>query len=361
MESISDEDMLTRTLNSLLASLELPLVLQCPLELTPSDILVILESMLRMKLPISSETRKCKTHAARVEAMKIFIGVLEDDVLGVDVGLGDIDPRRLAEGRRKELLRVVETLCWLGKRMNYISQDGLSVGNVARSSDCTLNDGGGGVVEEPGSPSMLSAMSTVQDSSLVTYSARSLDDSQTTITTHITSENAQDTLEEDAFSLIGQLSPSHRGRRHRTYPEQVLSHEVDEDQDAEADILTLRKASRRYDSGSDDSNADDPYCRCESDISEFSSAAPPIRTAGYLELVDLDEELRAYELRRKRSTKRTPRIHHRHPASFLSSNSPQSSSGIITRHTSPLQYNLALLDERARLLSELARLRHDRS
>ncbi|KAL5520070.1 hypothetical protein ACEPAG_1730 [Sanghuangporus baumii] len=360
MESISDEDILTGTLNSLLASLEIPLVLQCPLELTPSDILVVLESMLRMKLPISSETRKCKTHAARVEAMKIFIGVLEDDVLGVDVGLGDIDPRRLAEGRRNETLRVTQTLCWLGKRMNYISQDGLSVGNVARSRDCTLNDGGSGVLEEPGSPSILSAMSTGQDSSLLTYSARSFDDSQTTITTHIASENAQDTLGEDAISLIGQLSPPHR-RRGRAYPEYTHSHEVDEDQDAEEDILTLGKASRQYDSGSDDSDADDPYCHCESDVSESSSAAPPIRTTGYLELVDLDEELRAYELRRKRSTKRSPRIRHRHPASFLSSNSPQPSTGIITRHTSPLQYNLALLDERARLLSELARLRHGRS
>ncbi|KAL5501550.1 hypothetical protein ACEPAH_8810 [Sanghuangporus vaninii] len=361
MEDSSDEDTLTITLNSLLASLEIPLVVQCPFELTPSKILTIFESMLRMKLPISLETRKCKTHAARVEAMKVFIGVLEDDVLGVDVGLSDIDPRRLAEGRRKEFLRVVETLCWLGKRMNYISQDGLSVGNVARSRDCTLNDSGGRVIEEPGSPSMLSAMSTVQDSSLLSYSARSCDDSQTTITTHFTSENTQDTLGDDAFSLIGQMSPPHRGRRHRTYPEYVHSHEVDEDQDAEGDLLTLRKASRRYDSGPDDSDADDLYCHCESDISESSGAVPPIRTTGYLKLVDLDEELRAYELRRKRSTKRSSRIHHRHPASSLSSHSPQPSTGIITRHTSPLQYNLALLDERARLLSELARLRHDRS
>lgn len=94
-----------------MASLELPISLESALDLTPSLILAIFESMLRSRLSISSETRKSRTRPARIEAMKIFLGVLGDDVLGVEAGLGNLDPMRLADGFPEETCRVAGILC----------------------------------------------------------------------------------------------------------------------------------------------------------------------------------------------------------------------------------------------------------
>ena len=106
----------------MLASLDLPITVDTPFDLTPSLLLAILESILRSRLPISNTTRNSQTSVAKVEAMKVFLGVLEDDVLQADIGLSEIDPRRLAAGQWKEVVFVGETLCWLGHRREQIHQ-----------------------------------------------------------------------------------------------------------------------------------------------------------------------------------------------------------------------------------------------
>jgi hypothetical protein len=54
--------------------------------------------------------------------MKIFLGVLETDILKADVGLSDVDPRRLADGEWDEVFFIAELLCWIGRKMGFIQR-----------------------------------------------------------------------------------------------------------------------------------------------------------------------------------------------------------------------------------------------
>ena len=69
------------SLNKLLAGLSLPFTLETPLDLTPSLLLAILESLLESRLPIPPRVRDSRDQASRVQALKIFLGVLENDVI----------------------------------------------------------------------------------------------------------------------------------------------------------------------------------------------------------------------------------------------------------------------------------------
>ncbi|OAX36481.1 hypothetical protein K503DRAFT_721317 [Rhizopogon vinicolor AM-OR11-026] len=113
---------LVPTLNTLLIALSLPFELASPTDMTPSLLLAVLESILESRLPIPASIRASRSSLAKVEAMKVFLGVLECDVLppDEDIGLADIDPRRLAEGGWEETVFVGELLCWLGRKRGII-------------------------------------------------------------------------------------------------------------------------------------------------------------------------------------------------------------------------------------------------
>lgn len=99
---------LVERLNELLVSIGIPITLQSPLDLTPTLLIAMLESLLRERLPLSNEARRSRTRAGRTEAMKWFLGVLGDDILGKE--LGNVDPRMLAEGGDVETRMAAETL-----------------------------------------------------------------------------------------------------------------------------------------------------------------------------------------------------------------------------------------------------------
>lgn len=120
LAALDSSSPLVDPLNSLLERLGLPFVLDTPLDLTPSLLLAILESLLQSRLPISTSVRESRNDVAKIQAMKIFLGVLETDVLNEDVGLSDIDPRRLAAGEWEEVVFIAELLCWLGKQMGLL-------------------------------------------------------------------------------------------------------------------------------------------------------------------------------------------------------------------------------------------------
>jgi len=120
LASIELSSPLTNHLNDLLDRLGLPFVLDTPLDLTPSLLLAILESLLQSRLPLSPSIRESRNDAAKVQAMKIFLGVLEADIISEDIGLSDIDPRRLAAGEWEEVVFVAKLLCWLGKQMGLL-------------------------------------------------------------------------------------------------------------------------------------------------------------------------------------------------------------------------------------------------
>ncbi|KAF8237920.1 hypothetical protein L208DRAFT_1450495 [Tricholoma matsutake] len=95
-------DTLLNQLNVLLRALQLPILLQSPTDLTPSLLIAIMESLLSKRIPLefSPSRNRSKTN---VHSMKIFLGVLESDILKMDVGLSTVDPRRLANGEWEEL------------------------------------------------------------------------------------------------------------------------------------------------------------------------------------------------------------------------------------------------------------------
>ena len=95
-------------LNELLVSIGIPITLQSPFDLTPTLLIAMLESFLRERLPLSKEARRNRTRAGRTEAMKWFLGVLGDDILGRE--LGSVDPRMLAEGGEVEVRLAAEAL-----------------------------------------------------------------------------------------------------------------------------------------------------------------------------------------------------------------------------------------------------------
>ncbi|EPT05392.1 hypothetical protein FOMPIDRAFT_1045442 [Fomitopsis schrenkii] len=108
------QDLVT-DLNALFVSLHLPLrlTLESPDDLIPSLLVpAILECLLRSRLDTPSEVRQVRDFASKVQAMKIILDVLENDVIGHDVGLS---PRRLAERMRLHAVYEVEAAVeWFG-------------------------------------------------------------------------------------------------------------------------------------------------------------------------------------------------------------------------------------------------------
>ena len=113
--------LLVDDLNELVNRVGITLQIETPWDLTPGLLLGILESILGSRLPLSPATRASRDFPHKVQAMKIFLGVFESDVLGgEDVGLSDIDPRRLASGEDEEVEFIGELLCWLGRRKGIL-------------------------------------------------------------------------------------------------------------------------------------------------------------------------------------------------------------------------------------------------
>ena len=95
--------------NGLLKELDIPIALHSLHEITPTLLVAILESLQRERLPLRPAARESKTRHGRLEAMKVFLGVLGDDMLGIDLA-GTVDPRVLAEGGEDEVGMVCEAL-----------------------------------------------------------------------------------------------------------------------------------------------------------------------------------------------------------------------------------------------------------
>ncbi|XP_006456894.1 hypothetical protein AGABI2DRAFT_122777 [Agaricus bisporus var. bisporus H97] len=110
------ETLLTEQLNELLSSLNLPFALQSPAELTPSLLLAVLEAILDVRIPVDVHDPATR----HIQTIKVFLGVLETDIIRSDVGLSQIDPRLLAAGEWDEIVFVAEVLCWIGKELGLI-------------------------------------------------------------------------------------------------------------------------------------------------------------------------------------------------------------------------------------------------
>ncbi|KAG7445531.1 uncharacterized protein BT62DRAFT_994539 [Guyanagaster necrorhizus] len=125
---------LVNQLNELLTALRIPIPIESPTDLTPSLLLAILECLLSSRLPLptsirqaavsQSPARRAEAQSARVHCMKIFLGILETDILkDNDMGLSGVDPRKLATGECAEVMLVAEALCWIGQQAGLVQAE----------------------------------------------------------------------------------------------------------------------------------------------------------------------------------------------------------------------------------------------
>lgn len=278
---------LTDRLNDLLDRLRLPFVLDTPLDLTPSLLLAILESLLQSRLPVSSSIRESRSDVAKVQAMKIFLGVLETDVLNEDIGLSDIDPRRLAAGEWEEVVFIAKLLCWLGKQMGLpLSKHSSS----ARPSLATDEN-----AESRGSITSPSVRSTATNSITSALSfEREYQESDTTVQS-VHSDLTETRLPEDE-DLSFQGNHRHRPQCiHEIEDPSFLARTDDEE--------LLRAEHESFSRNTDDSV--DAYCDCSRDETPDSSfyskdrTSSTVRYGGYIQEVDAGLELRTFEARKR--------------------------------------------------------------
>ncbi|KAH9159497.1 hypothetical protein EDB89DRAFT_1864976, partial [Lactarius sanguifluus] len=315
------------------------------------------------RLPISTSIRESRSDVAKVQAMKIFLGVLETDVLNEDVGLSDIDPRRLAAGEWEEVVFIAELLCWLGKQMGLLPTKNASSSKPPRP--LSIAGENTGPILETSHLAPPSARSTTSNSIVSGYSFnKEYEESDTTVQ----SANSEVTEAPQPRSERMLPDPDHR-HRHRPQPQCI--HEIEDpsflaQEDEDLSYAEARSFGRDSveTSSSDIVGASCDCSRVEAASTSLHSDDPStsaVRYDGYIQEVDADMELRTFEARkatrrrrqaqsetekvRKRTNPETPRM-----PPYLSGKHQ------ITRHTSPSQHALALLDERAKLLSRLANL-----
>ncbi|KAI8994246.1 hypothetical protein BD414DRAFT_481869 [Trametes punicea] len=356
---------LVNSLNELLERLhmKLPFPLESPFDLTPSLLLGILESILECRLPIPSAIRASRDFASKVQAMKIFLGVFETDVLGgLDVGLSDIDPRRLAAGEEDEVVFIGELLRWLGRQRGILSPEAspsTSRGHHSAPPSLPLN-----VRQRALSPSTHSTVTSGVQSNL-SMVRTALAETDTTVMS-VASESlaplaSADLPEMSSFRPPSDLAGSARSRATSSRPPPRCIHEVEDPSflaaDADTSLFDGDAAS---------------VCRCahlEGNLDDRfvkPTTPSPVRRDGWIQRSDEKPEVDFYHSRRTPSS--APATIGRRATSYPGVRSPPSAaedewspgSGprrIITPHNAPTQYTVALLEERARLLEQLAQIK----
>ncbi|GBE83092.1 hypothetical protein SCP_0501380 [Sparassis crispa] len=347
-ENSTTEGTLVSTLNSLLVKILIPITLETPQDLTPSLLLAILESINGLRLPIPAAVRASRDFPAKVEAMKVFLGVLENDILRMDVGLSDVDPRKLAAGDWDEVVYVGELLCWLGKLTGLLPH----APEDLQANPTPFRR------HSPRAPSP-STHSTVTNSihsnlSMTRSAPAESDTTVMSVTSDAPVSMSLPELDLFGFSTVHTL-PDPRPPSPPSRPRPRCIHEV-EDRSFLRDLGLPGDAS--FTSDLDDSQTS--YCNCSLDT---HAPAPPrtVRHTGYIAPVDDASEIQSFEASRRKQRSHSPRgPTPPRPALTPTPRHPSVGRGagfVLTRHTSPAQHTLALLTERARLLAELAAMR----
>ena len=345
-------DTLTTTLNALLKGLKLPFVLESPLDLTPWMLLAVLEGILESRLPLSKQIRESRSDLDKVEAMKIFLGVLETDIIRMDVGLSDVDPRALARGEERETVFVGELLCWLGQKSGILPL-GFKEGTITRITkqevevaEAVAEEGNEDDEDEDvfgkARDNTISSTTSHYQARAATPSTRSslTDSAHTTLSmvnaSHPETDTSVMTMSFDDDRTITPPTtprvPTEQPCPHLTNLSPQVMHP--------AEVL-----GARIDAGGDVSYCD---CSLKQDI--------PIQHTGWIQTVDHEEEIRTFLASHSANTVHrmayAPKIASYTGLSHCTEGPPR----LITRHTSPSQHRLALLNEKARLLTELASL-----
>lgn len=347
-------DALTATLNALLKGLKLPFLLESPSDLTPWMLLAILECMLEYRLPLSKEIRESRSDLDKVEAMKIFLGVLETDVIQMDVGLSDVDPRALARGEEREAVFVGELLCWLGQKSGTLPL-GFKEGNIARLTREEVEVAQALVEEGDGD----------DDDEDEDVFGKARDNTTSSTASHhrvrASTSSARSSLTDSAHTTLSMINASH--------PEtdtSVMTMSFGDDRTvtppATPRVFTQQPSPNSthpsprliHPAGIPETSIggghDVSYCDCslKQDI--------PIQHTGWIQTIDHEEEVRNFLASHSGNTVRQI-VYAPKAGSYIGLGCPSDvPPRLITRHTSPSQHRLALLNEKARLLTELANL-----
>ncbi|KAI0771230.1 hypothetical protein BD413DRAFT_65552 [Trametes elegans] len=357
-----DDPELIDDLNELLANLDmqLPFSLESPFDLTPSLLLGILESILQSRLPISPIVRASRDFGSKIQAMKIFLGVLETDVLdGMDIGLSDVDPRRVAAGEEEEAVFVGELLCWLGRQRGILPPGAGPSQKDDAPPTLPLH-----ARRRAASPSTQSTVTSGTHSNL-SMMPTALAETDTTVMS-IASEPLAPLPHAELPDLPSFPPPSDHGGSTgrstslRTQPRCIHEYEDPSFLDSHlyADQSFSDTTSVCHCTCSDDGGGDD--------LPRTPTRPLPVRRTGWIHEADEKSELDLYHRRRAPSSAPATISRRAHSYSGLSASvsarSRERTPGstprrIITPHNAPTQYTLALLNERARLLEELATIK----
>lgn len=289
-------------LNELLDRLGLPFVLDTPLDLTPSLLLAILESLLQSRLPVSPAIRESRSDAAKVQAMKIFLGVLEADIISEDIGLSDIDPRRLAAGEWEEVVFVAKLLCWLGKQMGLLASKHSSSTKFPRRPPSTLSGSAGSTasfVELPRKASP-STRSTVTDSITSSLSFDGECQESDTTAQSMRSEPTETRWLEDE-RLLTRMDQRHRPQCIHEIEDLSLLAQGDDNDLLRAEYDSLSRDTNDTIGGYRDCSQDE---RTNSAFYSKDRSSSTVRFDGHIQEVDADLELRTFEARKAK--KRLP-------------------------------------------------------
>ncbi|KZT39675.1 hypothetical protein SISSUDRAFT_1060881 [Sistotremastrum suecicum HHB10207 ss-3] len=117
-------------LNDLLARLQIPLEIIDVTDLTPSLLLAIIESVQRTRIPVSPDIRGSSSREARVQITKLVLGVLEENGLSTL----HIDPRCLARGDYTECEQAATLI------LQFAAQQDTSTSFESSRSDHTIDE-----------------------------------------------------------------------------------------------------------------------------------------------------------------------------------------------------------------------------
>ena len=324
-----------KQLNALLTSLHLPIPLTSPTDLTPRLLVAILESLMGMRLPITYNQDSKRTHAEKVQAMKIFLGVLETDFLQMNVGISGLDPRRLADGEWEEVLYIAELLCWVGRRAGLISvsDDDMDVNTPSQPPKLRLSPKSQLDPDDLQTGSTVSGIERLSERTFSPFLKESGGDSVTSVNT---------IEDQDEVSLSGTVSGVHH-----PFPNPRCIHEVSSPSLLFSVNPQLPPSDR---TPSPDHNCHPSIANTlpiEHDRPNTRSHRL-VRTTGFIQPVDEEAELASFE--KSRSISLSSRHHDGRDHSDQSAS--QKAARILAVHE---QYKrtVYLLNERARLLTQL--------
>ena len=106
-------------LHQLLRILHVPVYPPTLHSISPSLLLIILETLIGYPLPLLDGVRACGTPEEEISVIKCILGVLTDD-FNLGVGMTLVDPRRVVEGGEREMEVIIMAFAVLAKRRGLV-------------------------------------------------------------------------------------------------------------------------------------------------------------------------------------------------------------------------------------------------